>query len=151
MCHKTVTIIFNHENIGWHSALRPDSTQENKHRIGLDFFPSSIIHTAGQKKVENTSTLYHPGCGSQVWYRKPMRGFNFVPIRSDPMPIFLSGNRPLQNYVFQLEKMVLRRKPNFPSPPFNIFREYLALTRTANNSLRKETGRLRENLRHSLD
>ena len=28
------------------------------------------------------------------WYRKPMRGFNLVPIRSDPMLIFLSGNRP---------------------------------------------------------
>ncbi len=34
------------------------STQENKHRIGLDFFPSCITHTAGPKKVENTSTLY---------------------------------------------------------------------------------------------
>ncbi len=36
-------------------ALRPVSTQENKHRIGLDFFPSCIIHTAEPKKVENTS------------------------------------------------------------------------------------------------
>ena len=26
-----------------------------------------------------------------------MRGFNFVPIRSDPMLIFLSGNRPLKS------------------------------------------------------
>ena len=26
-----------------------------------------------------------------------MRGFNFVPIRSDPMLIFLSGNRPLES------------------------------------------------------
>ncbi len=38
------------------------------------------------KKVENTSTLYHPGCGSQVqagtenWHRKLTRGFKFVPI-----------------------------------------------------------------------
>ncbi len=70
------------------------------HRIGLDFFPSCIIGTAEPNKVENPSTLYHPGCGSQVqtgtenWYRKPMRGFNFVPIWSDPMLIFLSGNRP---------------------------------------------------------
>ena len=84
--------------------LRPVSTQKNKHQIGLDFFPSCIIHTAGQKILENTSTLYHPGCGSHVqtgtenWYRKPMRGFNFVPIRSDPMLIFLSGNRPLSRF-----------------------------------------------------
>ena len=57
-------------------------------RIRLDFFPSCIMRTAGPKIVENTSTLYHPGCGSQVqartenWCRKPMHGFNFVPIRS---------------------------------------------------------------------
>ena len=36
-------------------------------RTGL--FPSCIIYTAGPKKVENTSTLYHPGCGSN-WNRK---------------------------------------------------------------------------------
>ncbi len=41
-------------------VLRPVSTPENKHRIGLDFFPSCIILSAGPKKVENTSTLYHP-------------------------------------------------------------------------------------------
>ena len=52
------------------------------------------------KTIENTSTLYHPGCGSQVqtgaenWHRKPMRGFNFVPIRSDPMLIFPREDRP---------------------------------------------------------
>ena len=46
------------------------------------------IHTVGPKKVENTSTLYHPSCGSQIqtgtenWYRKPMRGFNFAPVPS---------------------------------------------------------------------
>ncbi len=35
--------------------LRPVSTQENKHRIGLDrtgLFPSCIIHTAGSKKLK---------------------------------------------------------------------------------------------------
>ena len=32
--------------------LRPVSTQENKHRIGLDFFPSCIIRTAGPKKLK---------------------------------------------------------------------------------------------------
>ena len=40
---------------------RPISIQENnKHRIGLDLLLSCIIRT---KKVENTSTLYHPDCG----------------------------------------------------------------------------------------
>ena len=78
---------------------RPVSTQENKHWIGSDcsFFNLVFIHmlTARPKKVENTLTLYH--CGSQVqagtenWYRKPMRRFNFVQIRCDPMFIFLSG------------------------------------------------------------
>ena len=33
------------------SPLWPDSTQESKHRIGLDFFPSCIIRTAGPKKT----------------------------------------------------------------------------------------------------
>ena len=28
------------------------STQENKYRIGQDFFPSCIIHTTGQKKLK---------------------------------------------------------------------------------------------------
>ncbi len=72
-------------------CLRPVSTQENKHRIGLDFFPSCIIRTAGPKKVESTSTLYHPGCGSQVQagteysHRKPMHArvqFCPDPVRS---------------------------------------------------------------------
>ncbi len=42
---------------------RPVSTQENKHRIGLDFFPS---FSTGPNKVENTSTFHNPGCESQV-------------------------------------------------------------------------------------
>ncbi len=37
--------------------------------IGSDPFPSCIIYTAEPKKVEITSTLYHPGCGSQVQTR----------------------------------------------------------------------------------
>ena len=69
--------------------LRLVSTQENKHRIGLDFFPSFLSTPPDPNKVENTSTLDHPGCGSVVQtgtencYRKPLRGFNFVPIQSD--------------------------------------------------------------------
>ncbi len=32
------------------ASYRAVFTQESKHRIGLDFFPSCIIHTAGPKK-----------------------------------------------------------------------------------------------------
>ncbi len=38
--------------LGLISALRLISTQENKHQIGLDCFPSCIIHTAGPKKLK---------------------------------------------------------------------------------------------------
>ena len=69
--------------------------------IGSDrtaLFSSCIIRSAEPKKLKILQLFI---CGSQVqtgtenWYRKPMLGFNFVPIRSDPMLIFLSGNRPL--------------------------------------------------------
>ena len=84
------------------TILRPLSTQENKHRIGL--YSSCIILSAppDRKKLKILELFYLSGCGAQVqtgtenWYRKPMSGFNFVPIRSDPMLIFLSGNRSLQ-------------------------------------------------------
>ncbi len=68
--------------------------------IGLDrtgLFSSCIIRSTGPKKLKILQLFI---CGSQVqtgtenWYRKPMRGFNFVPIRTDPMLIFLSGNQP---------------------------------------------------------
>ena len=70
-----------------YGLLRP----ENKHRIGLDFSPSCTIRTAGPKKVENTSTLYHLDCGSQVQtetenrHQKPMHArvqFCSDPVRS---------------------------------------------------------------------
>ena len=35
-----------------YKRLGPVSTQENKHRIGLDFFPSCIIRTAGPKRLK---------------------------------------------------------------------------------------------------
>ena len=52
--------------------------------IGSDWtiFQFVLSPTAGLKKVENTSTLYHPGSRSQIqtgtenWYPTPMRGFN---------------------------------------------------------------------------
>ncbi len=81
-----------------HLVMAGFYTQKNKHRIGLDFSILYYLHRQ-TKKVENTSTLYHPGCGSQVqtgtenWHRN---WFNSVPIRSDPMLIFLRENRPLE-------------------------------------------------------
>ena len=66
-CKKHILIIFDSVTkifLMQTSLLMPISTQENKHRIGLDFFPSCIIRTAGPKQVENTSTLYHQGCES---------------------------------------------------------------------------------------
>ncbi len=57
-----------------------------KIRIGSDFFPSCIIRTGGPKKLK---ILHLFICGSQFqngtenWYRKPMRGFNFFPMCSD--------------------------------------------------------------------
>ena len=53
-------------------------------------------------------------CGTETWYHrqskrqdsfglsmlKPMRGIDFVPIRSDPILIFVSGNRPLCGLMF---------------------------------------------------
>ncbi len=77
--------------------LRPVTTQENKDRIGLTFFPSCIIRTAGPKNSLEYFNYLSSGLRitSSNWNRKmlprkPMRGFNFVPIRSDPKLIFLS-------------------------------------------------------------
>jgi hypothetical protein len=78
---------------GFHSGKWTD-------RTGL----SSILYYPHRwtKKVENTSTLHLPGCGSQVqtgtenWYQKPMCGFNLVSIWSDPMLIFLSQKSALK-------------------------------------------------------
>ena len=52
---------------GSRGSLRPVSTQENKHRIGL-FFILYYPHR-WMKKVENTTTLYHRIIGSN-WNRK---------------------------------------------------------------------------------
>ncbi len=88
-------------------TLWPVSTQENKHRIGSDwtFFILYYPHRR-TKKVENTSTFItesHVQTGTENRHQKPMRGFNFVPIRSDPLLIFLSGNRPLGLFYIYVE------------------------------------------------
>ena len=76
------------------------------HRIGLDFSPISISYYL-PRQTKNTSTLYHPSCGSQFgtenWYRKLMRGFKFVPIWSYLMLIFLTGNRPLYTLTSRIK------------------------------------------------
>ena len=41
------------------SRLRPVSTQENKHRIELNFFPSCIIRIAGPKKSKTIRVADH--------------------------------------------------------------------------------------------
>ena len=78
------------------SSLRPVSTQENKHRIGLDFFPSCIIHTAGPKKLKILQ-LYHRMIGSN-WNRKLVpKAHPRVLFRSDPFrshAYFPGVNRP---------------------------------------------------------
>ena len=69
--------------------LRPVSTQENKHRIGSDWTFSILYYPhRWTKKVESTSSLYHPGCGSN-WNRKLIAKaharvqFCSDPVRSD--------------------------------------------------------------------
>ncbi len=72
--------------VGFHSA---------SDRTGL----FSILYHP-HRRTKNVELLYYPGCGSQIqtgtenWYRKPMRGFNFVPIQSHPMLVFLSEKQP---------------------------------------------------------
>ncbi len=70
------------------TAPRQGRWHSGKQASDWTFFHLVLSAPPDQKTVENSSTLYHPGCGSQVqtetknWYRKPMRGFNFLPIRS---------------------------------------------------------------------
>ena len=65
-----------------HAKDRPVSTQENKHRIRLDFFPSCIIHTARpvvdhRFKLEQKIGTESPWAGS-------------ILLRSGPIPKLLS-------------------------------------------------------------
>ena len=83
--------------------LTPVSTQENKHRIGLDSFPPCNPYR-WMKKIENTTTPYHRIIGSN-WNRKLVqkaharfqfcsdlvRSHVYFLIWSDPM----SGKQPL--------------------------------------------------------
>ncbi len=79
---------------------RPVSTQENKHRPDWTFF-HLVLSTPPYQKVENTSTLYHQVADhrfkleQKIGTESPCAGLFFVPIGSDQMFIFLSGNRPL--------------------------------------------------------
>ncbi len=79
------------------SELRPVSTQENKHRIGLDFFPSYIIHIAGPKKLKifQLFIIQVAVTGSSRNRKLVPKAHARVKFCSDPMLIFLSGNQPL--------------------------------------------------------
>ena len=70
-------------------------TQENKHRIGLDFFPSCIIRTARPKKLKILQ-LFIIRVADHSFKLEQKIGTEIASIlsRSDPMLIFLSGNRP---------------------------------------------------------
>ena len=74
--------------------LRPVSTQENKRLIGLDFFHLVLSTPPDQNSLKYFNSLSSglritgSNWNRKLVYRKPMRGFNFLPIRSDPMLIF---------------------------------------------------------------
>ncbi len=84
--------------VGFWRQWRPVSTQENKHRIGHDFF--SILyypHRRTKKSWKYFNSIIRVGYHGLNWNRKLVPkahacAFKFVPIRSDPMLIFLSGN-----------------------------------------------------------
>ncbi len=67
-----------------------------------------VLNTPRDKKVKNTSTLYHPGCGSQIQTGTEIPCAGLILFRSDPMLIFLSGNRPKELKSFQLSVLVQR-------------------------------------------
>ena len=85
-------------------------------RIGP--FPSDLVLSAPSDQKQLKIFQLFIGRKSQVqtgtenWYRKPICvGFNFVPIRSDSMLIFLNGNRPLLEVVL---KEILSADAYFP-------------------------------------
>ncbi len=68
----------------WWQSL---STQKNKHQIGLDFFPSCIIHTAGPKKLKILQLFiirvadHRFKLEQKFGIESPCAGSSFVPIR----------------------------------------------------------------------
>ncbi len=76
--------------------------QENKHGIGSDwtFFHLELSTPPDQKKLKILQLFiirvadHRFKLEQKIGTESPCAGFNFVPIRSDPMLMFLSGNRP---------------------------------------------------------
>ncbi len=91
------------------SVLRPVPTQENKHRIGSDrtFFHLVLSAPPDTKKLKILALQFfiirvadhRLKLKQKIGTESPMRGFNFVPIRSDSMLMFLSGNPPLVRFL----------------------------------------------------
>ena len=72
------------------------------------YFNSSLseLTVTGSSRTEN-------------WHRRRMRKLNFVPIRSDPMLIFLSGNRPSGRLPLKKAEWI-----SFTVVPIVVFLEY---------------------------
>ncbi len=90
-------------------SLRPVFTQD---RIGLDFFPlvSSTPPDQKSRKYFIIQVVDHRfKLEQRIGTESPMRGFNSVPIRSDPMLIFLNGNRPLESSVYSSINTCLKK------------------------------------------
>ena len=77
-------------------GLRPIPTQENRHWIGLNWtFFHLVLSAPSDQWILKTLQLFIISWfkvhGTENWFRKPMRGFNFKLFCSDSMLIFLSG------------------------------------------------------------
>ena len=83
-------------------ALRPVSTQEEKHWIGLGAFPSCIIHTARPKKLKVCQLFIIRVADHR--FKLEQKPYAQVQFCSNPMLIFLCGNRPL---IFTIEACLL--------------------------------------------
>ena len=103
---------------GFHSG-KPESnigSDRNQHRIGLDIFNLVLSTLLDQKKLKILQLCIirvADQTGTENLYRKPMRGFSFVPIRcllifrplclsffailNDHLPSDLQSTRPLPN------------------------------------------------------
>jgi hypothetical protein len=78
------------DRIGLFSILYLSAPPDQKQLKILQLFIIRIVDHRFKLKQKN-------------WYRKPMRGFDFVPLRSDPiLVIFRSGNQPsLKIFIYR--------------------------------------------------
>ena len=83
------------------TQLRPVSIQENKHRIGLDFFPSCIIRTAGPKKLKILQLFIIRVADHRF---KPLNWFKLEQKIGTESHARVSENRRVSKYEFKLSK-----------------------------------------------